>query len=117
MKSTRIIAIAATVAFGVLYAGGASAQTSDVRIVRGGQPASIAETREAGVRVFRGMPGPEQIATAEPAVAASKVELVGAGSSVWLVDHEAGWLQVCSLVSTTQVGERRIDCHSRALPR
>jgi len=114
MGSYKFIAATAVLAVGIIQSGAAGAQQNNVQIVRGGQPASIIETQEAGVRVYRGS------ATAKPAVVADKAvdaiaQVVSAGSRVWIVDRAASRVSVCRLVSTTQVGERRIDCHTRPL--
>ncbi len=115
MGTIRTIVVSAGLAGSLLQAGAVNAQSGDVQTVRGGQPASIVETREVNVRVFRGTPAAafdRQIASAKPIG-----QVVTSGSKVWLVDRAAGKLRVCRLAATTQVGEHRIDCHSRALPR
>ncbi len=118
MGTVRIVAVSAILATGLLQAGGASAHPHDVKIMRGGQPASIAESRDANVRVFRGTPTATLAAfDGELREATPIVEAVSAGSKIWFVDRVAGKLSVCRLASTTQVGEHRIDCHSRAIPR
>ena len=118
MGSARIFAVAAILATGILPTGVATAHTDKIQIVRGDQPASIIETRESNVRVYRGS------STAAPAAMDRQVanarpiaEIVSSGSRIWFVDRAAGTLSVCRLVSTTQVGEHRIDCHAGALPR
>ena len=74
MVSVRIFAVATMLAVGILPAGVANAHTGDVQIVRGGQPASIIQTQEANVRVFRGTPitaptgTDRQVASAVPAM-------------------------------------------------
>jgi hypothetical protein len=113
MGSFKIFAVSAILAAGMFQAGAAVAHPNDVQIVRGGQPASIIETQEAGVRVYRGP------AVAKPAAVAdggrSTVQVVSAGSRVWIVDRAAGKLSVCRLVATTQSGENKIDCLTRPL--
>ncbi len=118
MGSIRMIAVSAVLTAGLFSAGAATAQDRDVQIVRGGQTAGIIESREANVRVFRGSPA-TTTAPAERAMAEASAAngIVTAGSRVWFVDHAAGTLRTCRLAATTQVGEHRIDCHSRALPR
>jgi hypothetical protein len=99
---------------GGFHAGDAFAHQQDVQIVRGGAPASIIETLEANVRVFRGTP----VAIArKPAGAQPINQVVAAGSRIWIVDRATDKLSVCRLVSTTQVGEHRIDCQAATLPR
>lgn len=118
MGSIRMIAVSAVLSIGLLQAGSATAQDGNVQIVRGGQTASIIETREANVRVFRGSPATTTApADHKMAETRSTGDIVAAGSRVWFVDEATGTLKVCRLVATTQVGEDRIDCQSRALPR
>jgi hypothetical protein len=118
MGSIRMIAVSALLTIGLLQAGPANAQDRDVQVVRGGQSASIIETREANVRIFRGSPATTTApADRQKAGARSNSDIVTAGSRVWYVDRAAGNLSVCRLVKTTQVSEHRIDCHARALPR
>jgi hypothetical protein len=118
MGSIRMIAVSAVLTAGLFQAGAANAQNSDVQIVRGGQSASIIETREANVRVFRGTPAKKLAVTDRRMASTTPIEqVVTSGSKVWFVDHAAGELRMCRLAATTQVGEIRIDCHSRALPR
>lgn len=118
MGKAQIIAVAAIAAAAITDGGAATAQTGDVQVVRGGQSASIVETQEAAVQVFRGVaatttaPSFSQIADA-----ATAGEVISSGSRIWFVDHAARKLRVCRLVKTTQVGEHRIDCHARGLPR
>ena len=118
MGSGRIFAVAAILAVGILPAGVANAHTGDVQIVRGGQPASIIQTQEVNVRVFRGT-STNKLAVADRgmASAAPAGDVIESGSKVWFVDHDANKLRLCRLVKTTQVGEHRIDCNARALPR
>ena len=118
MGARRLVSFAAILAAGLLQAGVSSAQTGNVQIVRGGQPASINVTREANVSVFRGSPVAAPTATErQMASAASAETIVASGSRIWFVDRAAGTLQACRLEPTTQVGEHRIDCHTRTLPR
>ncbi len=118
MGSIRMIAVSGLLAAGLFQAGAADAQDRDVQVVRGGQPASITETREANVRVFRGSPATTTAPADHKLVSSEPVDdVVTAGSKVWLVDQATGKLRVCRLAATTQVGEHRIDCHTRALPR
>ncbi len=117
MGSMRLIAVSMLAAAGMFQISGASAQSDDAQVVRGGKAATIIETQEASVRVFRGSPT-MTVAVAETTVGAAPIgDVVSSGSTVWFVDREANKLQACRLVSTTQVGEHRIDCHSRSLPR
>ncbi|MDH3738781.1 MAG: hypothetical protein OER92_06270 [Alphaproteobacteria bacterium] len=117
MATIRVSAASAILVAALFQAGGADAQRQNVQIVRGGQPTSISEVRESDVRVFRGTPSTEMVAAdhgaPEPAF---DIQAVSSGSKIWFVDRAAGKLSVCSLVKTTQVGERRIDCYSRSLP-
>lgn len=100
----------------MFQAGAAGAHPNDVQIVRGGQPASIIETQEAGVRVYRGPAVAKPAAVADRAAGGrSTVQVVSAGSRVWIVDRAAGKLSVCRLVATTQSGENKIDCLTRPL--
>lgn len=118
MGTIRMIAVSATLAVGLVQAGAANAQDREVQIVRGGQSAGIVETREADVRVFRGSPATTTAPADHKLVGTQPVsKIVASGSKVWLVDQATGTLRVCQLVATTQVGERRIDCHVRGLPR
>ena len=118
MGSFRIIAVSAVLVTGILQAGAAGAQGRDVQIVRGGQPAGIIETREARVRVYRGSPAATPVAFDNRSAGAETIDpVVSSGSRVWFVDRAAGKLSVCRMVKTTQVGEYRIDCQGRALPR
>lgn len=118
MGSIRIIAVSAVLTIGLLQAGAAGAQDRDVQVVRGGQSASIIETREANVRVFRGTPAKTSApADRQMASARSTGDTVAGGSNVWMVDRGASELSVCRLVKTTQVSEYRIDCRARGLPR
>lgn len=114
MGRISIAAAAAVLVSGFFLSGNADAHQQQVQVMRGGQTASISEVREARVQVFRGAPSKTMAAVdkAEPAV-----EIVSAGSKIWFVDRAADELRVCRLVKTTQVGEHRIDCHARALPR
>ena len=50
------------IAGALFQAGAASAHPTGVQVVRGGQPASIVETQEANVQVFRGMPAATPVA-------------------------------------------------------
>ena len=118
MGSIRMIAVSAVLTAGLFQAGAANAQDRDVQIVRGGQSASIIETREVNVRVFRGTPTNKLAVVDRRMASATPVgDVVVSGSNVWLVDGAADKLSVCRLVKTTQVGEYRIDCNARALPR
>lgn len=109
--------IAVTLALASVWLGGGSAaHAAKVQVVRGNMPATIVETREAGVRVFRGTPVTPMIGTASEAPAPSGALDVASGERLWLVDRAAGTLSVCTLVYTTQVGERRIDCDRSQLP-
>lgn len=117
MSAVRIVAASAILAAGLWQAGDARAHQQDVQIVRGGQPASIAEVREAGVQVFRGTPAATAVAFDRDTRDANQtVETVASGSKVWFIDRAADKLRVCRLVKTTQVGEHRIECQSRGLP-
>jgi hypothetical protein len=116
MRSFQIIAVSAVLAAVGFQTGAAGAQPNDVQVVRGGQPASITETQEAGVRVYRGTAAAKPAADAGRAAGAPAiVPVVSAGSRVWIVDHAAGRLSVCRLAATTQVGKLKIDCLSRPL--
>jgi hypothetical protein len=115
MGLIRMIAVSAVLTVGLFQAGAASAQDRDVQIVRGGQTASIVETREARVRVYRGSPAATPVAFDSRTAGADPV--VSSGSRVWFVDRAANTLSVCRMVKTTQVGEYRIDCQGRGLPR
>ncbi len=118
MGPVRIIAMSAVLVAGLSQTGVASAHPHKVQVVRGGQPASIAETQEARVQVFRGSPAAMPFALESNSTGAEPIAVaVSSGSRIWFVDRAAGTLSVCRLVSTTQVGEHRIDCQSRALPR
>ena len=118
MGSIRMIAVSALLTVGLLPAGAANAQDRDVQVVRGGQTAGIIETREANVRVFRGSPATTTAPAArQKADTTSESGIVTAGSKVWFVDQATGKLRVCRMEKTTQVGEHRIACQSRALPR
>lgn len=82
--------------------------------MRGGQPASIIETQAAGVRVYRGPAVAKPAAIAgEAADAKAVLQVVSAGSRVWIVDRAAGRLSVCRLMATTQHGKHKIDCLAR----
>lgn len=119
MGSVRMIALSTVIAVGIGQAGIASAHTLDVKVIRGGgQAASIIETQELGVQVFRGSPAVKLAAARGnvSAVAPAK-QVVSSGSKVWLIDRAAGTLSVCRLAHTTQLGKRRIACNSRPLPR
>ena len=118
MGSIRMIAVSAVLTAGLFQAGAANAQDRDIQVVRGGQSASIIETREASVRVFRGT-STNKLAVADRgmASAAPAGDVIVSGSKIWFVDHDANKLRLCRLVKTTQVGEHRIDCNARALPR
>lgn len=115
MSTKQKIAAALALA-GVLVGSGAASHAATVQVLRGSMSATIVETREAGVRVFRGTPTAPVRGTAVATVGGSESRAVAAGGRLWLVDRAAGSLSVCSLVATTQVGERRIDCHSGQLP-
>jgi hypothetical protein len=116
MGSIKIIAVSAVLAAGVIPNGVADAHPNDVQVARGGQPASIVETREAGVRVYRGPAAARPAALPGKAVGGGAiVQIVSAGSRVWIVDPAAGRLSVCRLVATTQIGENKIDCLTRPL--
>ena len=118
MGAIRMIAVSAVLTAGLVQAGAASAQDRDVQVVRGGQSASIIETREANVRVFRGSPATTTAPADRKMAEASTADgIVTAGSKVWFVDQATGKLRVCRMTPTTQVGEYRIDCQSRNLPR
>ena len=118
MRTIRFVAVSAILAAGLLHVGGASAHQQDVQIVRGGQPASILLVREANVQVFRGTPAPAAAAFEGRARdVGQKFDIVASGSKFWFADRASGTLGVCRLVKTTQVGEHRIECQSRALPR
>lgn len=119
MNAIRIVAASAVLAAGLAPTGIANAHQQDVQVVRGGgAPASITEVREARVQVFRGAPAATLAALDSPRHdEKSAVEIVSSGSKIWFVDRAAGKLSVCRLVKTTQVGEHRIDCNSRTLPR
>lgn len=119
MSAIRIIAVSAVLAAGLAQAGIASAHQQDVQVIRGGgQSASISEVREARVQVFRGAPAVTLAALVSDASGDKPaVEIVSTGSKIWFVDRAAGKLSVCRLVKTTQVGEHRINCNSRTLPR
>jgi hypothetical protein len=118
MRAIRIVAVSAVLVAGLAQASVANALSQDVRIVRGGQPASITEVQEAGVRVFRGTPM-TRLASLDGNNPDPKpsVQALSSGSNIWFVDRAAGELSVCRLAKTTQIGEHRIDCYSRALPR
>jgi hypothetical protein len=119
MSAIRTIAVSAVLAAGLAQAGVASAHQQDVQVIRGGgQSATISEVREARVQVFRGAPA-ATLAVLGRDVSGDKqaVEIVSSGSKIWFVDRAASKLSVCRLVKTTQVGEHRIDCESRTLPR
>ena len=117
MGPVQIIAMSAVLVAGLSQTGVASAHPHNVQVVRGGQPASIAETQEARVQVFRGSPAAMPVALESKSTGAEPITVaVSSGSRIWFVDRAAGTLSVCRLVSTTQVGEHRIDCQSRALP-
>lgn len=116
MGPVRAVAVAAVLVGALFQAGAVSAHPNGVQIVRGGQPASIVETREASVRVFRGAPAAKLAVLDGNAVAPRPiVKTVSSGSNIWFVDRVAGKLSVCRLAATTQVGERRIDCYARDL--
>ncbi len=118
MGSIRMIAVFALLTAGLLSAGVANAQDREVQIVRGGQTAGIIETREANVRVFRGSPATTTApATQQTAETIPDSRIVTAGSKVWFVDQATGKLRMCRLAATTQVGEDRIACLTRTLPR
>ena len=114
MDIIRVITVAATLAAALIFSGAASAQTGETQIVRGGQPASVAETREADVAVFRGTVSAAPAAAARQSAATQQI--VGAGSQLWLIDRATATLTACRLVKTTQVGEHRIDCVAAGLP-
>lgn len=119
MGAIRLVAVSAILVTGLAQASVANALSQDVRIVRGGgQSASITEVQEAGVRVFRGAPMTRLAAldgnNPDPK---PSVQALSSGSKIWFVDRAASRLSVCRLAKTTQVGEHRIDCNSRALPR
>jgi len=116
MRSFNIFAVSAVLAAGIFQTGAAGAHQNDVQVVRGGQPASIIETQEAGVRVYRGSAAARPAAVAGRAAGGEAIaQVVSAGSRVWIVDQAAGRLSVCRLVATTQIGENKIDCLTRPL--
>lgn len=118
MGTLKFIAISAAMAAGIFQTGIANAQSTNVLVVRGGQPASIAETREGTLQVYRGSSATVPVAfKGGSAGAESMGRTVSAGSKIWIVDRAAGKLSVCRLASTTQIGEHRIDCHTGKLPR
>ncbi len=119
MSLVRIVALSSILAAAFVQAGAANAHTPDVLVVRGGgQSASISEVRESRVQVFRGAPV-VNIAALETALSddSPPIETVSSGSKIWFVDRAAGKLTACRLAKTTQVGEHRIDCYARTLPR
>lgn len=69
---------------------------------------------ENGVLVLRGTPAPRPAPVAEPARSAP---VAVAGERLWLVDPEGGRLTACRLDRTSRIGERRIRCAERQLPR
>lgn len=104
----------------VFQTGAADAHPNDVQIMRGGQPSSIIETQEAGVRVYRGTAVAKPAADAGRAAVAKNgaeaaIQVVTAGSRVWIVNQVTGRLSVCRVLATTQHGEHKIDCLARRL--
>ncbi|MCX8100113.1 MAG: hypothetical protein RMK81_07380 [Geminicoccaceae bacterium] len=91
-------------------------RTIGVAVLAGLAMLALAEAARAdnGVLVLRGTPGPRPAPMPEPARSAPAVV---AGERLWLVDPEGGRLAACRLERTSRIGERRIRCTERPLPR
>ena len=82
MGPGRIIAMSAVLVAGLSQTGVASAHPHNVQVVRGGQPASIAETQEARVQVFRGSPAAMPVALESKSTSAEPIAVaVSSGSA------------------------------------
>lgn len=93
----------------------AEAQSSgSVVIYRGAEVETVRFDNRGGVTVMRGQPAAKFVAPVRKA-AHTRARRAIAGNTLWIVDRRAKRLVACQVLSTTQVGGRRIRCIRRKM--
>ena len=99
------------------FAGPVAAQgNGSVVVYRGAEAETVRFDNRSGVTVVRGQPAAKLVEPVRKA-AHTRVRRIRAGNTLWVVDGRGKRLVACQIRNTTQVGDRRIRCISRALPK
>ncbi len=113
----RISVLFAAVIGLAAFAGPVAADGNGSMVVfRGADAETVRFDTRGGVTVVRGQPVVKPVQPVHKA-AYTSIRRIRAGNTLWVVDGGGKRLVACQVRNTTQVGERRIRCTGRALPK